>query len=223
MYTFTRKNIEKKYQNKRLFLKKDKKYNLKIIHLLAGIRLGCETKIELNWYEKCLLNGMTDFEMFEFLVSLLSPQIRLSLFEDYCKILEKRIPERVWLETGIKKTNIYRYLPKDVSKRGGRKPTLGPTAKFIVALIEKHEKLSLVRSYLDSVAGQVNLTKNGNDVTFAIKRYHLKTSEKYMSVKYQKTFVENHEQSEAKKYLERLQQTENSKKKPRFRDNKIYF
>ena len=185
--------------------------------------MGCETKIELNWYEKCLLNGMTDFEMFELLASLLSPQIRLALFEDYCKVLEKRVPERVWLETDIKKANVYRYLPKAISKRGGRKPAPRPAAKFMVALIEKHGKLSLVRSYLDSVAGQVNLTGSGNDVTFAAKRYNLKTSEKYVSAKYQKTFVENHEQSDARRYLQTLQQSNNSKKKLPFRDNKIYF
>lgn len=188
-----------------------------------GIGLGCETKIELNWYEMRLLNSMTDFEMFELLAGLLSPQIRLALFEDYCKILEKRVPERVWLETGIKKTNVYRYLPRVISKRGGRKPAPHPTAKFILALIEKHGKLPLVRSYLDSITSQVNLDGSGDDVTFAIRRYNLKTSEKYMSAKKKKTFVENHEQSDLEKYLQTLQLTNSSMKDPPFRDNKIYF
>jgi len=187
------------------------------------IGLGYKTITEMNWYEKCLLNSMTDFEMFELLASLLSPQTRLSIFEDYCKILEKRVPERVWLETGIKKTNVYRYLPQSMSKRGGRKPAPRPTAKFITSLIEKHGKLSLVRVYLDSVARQVELDGIGNDITFATKRYNLKTSEKYMSAKRQKTFVENHEQSDLEKYLQTFQRTNDSEKKPPFRDDRIYF
>jgi hypothetical protein len=166
---------------------------------------------------------MTDFEMFELLASLLSPQTRLAIFEDYCKIIEKRIPERVWLETRIQKTNVYRYLPKSVSKRGGRKPGPHSTAKFITALIERHGKLPLVRSYLDPLASLVNLDGSGNDVTFAIRRYRLKTSEKYMSAKNQKTFVENHEQSDIQMYLQTLQQTESFRKEPPFKDKKIYF
>jgi hypothetical protein len=67
---------------------------------------------------------------------LLSDTDRLKLFEDLCQILGEPIPERVWLSTRIRKTDVYRYLPKSRSLRGGRVPSPATTVRIIRALIK---------------------------------------------------------------------------------------
>ena len=67
---------------------------------------------------------------------LLSIETRLKVFEELCRTFAKRVPEHVWLETGIRKTDVYRYLPKSESKRGGLVPSPATTVKIIKALLK---------------------------------------------------------------------------------------
>src|SRR3990172_10942674 len=88
-----------------------------------------------------LTQEMSESVMFKNLASLLTPDERLEIFKEYCKILEKRIPERVWMETEhrIRKTDVYRYLPKSKSSRGGHTPNPDTTAKIFMALLKRKE------------------------------------------------------------------------------------
>lgn len=71
---------------------------------------------------------------------LLSDRDRLKLFEDLCRILGEPIPERVCLSTGIRKTDVYRYLPKSRSLRGGRVPSPTVTVRIVTALINSGQE-----------------------------------------------------------------------------------
>jgi hypothetical protein len=75
-----------------------------------------------------MLKEYTDFTN---LCHFLKPDERLRLFDMLCDVLQKRIPERVSLELGIKRPNVYPYL------KGRRKrlvPNAETTARIIKAL-----------------------------------------------------------------------------------------
>jgi ArsR family metal-binding transcriptional regulator len=76
---------------------------------------------------------------------LLTPEERGKLFEELCDAVGGRIIERVHLETGIRQTDVYRYLPKTKSKRGGLIPSPATTAKVIKALLKLRRNKSVVK------------------------------------------------------------------------------
>lgn len=80
---------------------------------------------------------------------ILPKDTRMKLFEELCKTVAKRVPERVSLETGIRKTDVYRYLPKSKSRKGGLVPSPITTAKVMKALL-KNGKTEFVANTIDS-------------------------------------------------------------------------
>lgn len=133
-----------------------------------------EEKERLNWQGVHFRNGMTDYEMYSNIASLLRPEERLKIFQKYCEFLGNDIPGRIWVdnqklkETFLKgvpsiiKTDVYRFYPKSKSKRGGHFPDPGTCAKFIIALKHLHDQHALV----------LGLLKPGNDaMTFTFKRF----------------------------------------------------
>jgi len=85
---------------------------------------------------------------------LLPRETRMKLFEELCLTLGKGVPEKVWLETGIRKTDVYRYLPKSESRRGGMVPGPTTTAKVIRALL-KNGRVQFVVETLDWVGNEM--------------------------------------------------------------------
>jgi len=85
---------------------------------------------------------------------LLTREARLNLFQNLCTILGEPIPERVWRETGIRKTDVYRYLPKSRSLKGGLVPSPKTTVRVIEALLKDGglKELQAVTNALDPVA-----------------------------------------------------------------------
>jgi hypothetical protein len=114
-------------------------------------------KPELNWYGKGLMEKMSETEMYCNLASFLSSESRLKLFEEYCKVLGTRIPERIWQDTGIRKTDVYRYFSKTKFKRGGHIPDPETCAKFIIALQNRHE-YALVRELIEPALNSMKFT-----------------------------------------------------------------
>lgn len=88
------------------------------------------------------------------MASCLPREARLKLFQDLCKVLGEPIPERVWLATGIRKTDVYRYLPKSRSLRGGLAPNPKTTVRVIKALLSER-KFQLVLDALDPVENEI--------------------------------------------------------------------
>ena len=88
---------------------------------------------------------------------LIPKEARLQLFEDLCKILGEPVPERVWLATGIRKTDVYRYLPKSRSLRGGLVPNPKTTAHIIKGLL-RNGGLNLVLRALDHIEQEIRRT-----------------------------------------------------------------
>jgi len=84
-------------------------------------------------------------EMLTNMAKLMDEQERLRLFEKYCDIHRTNnsnwVPsalERIAAETGICKSNLYRYLPKTISeKKGGHVPDANVTAKLLVSLLKR--------------------------------------------------------------------------------------
>ncbi len=88
------------------------------------------------------------------MTSLLPREARLRLFQDLCKVLGEPIPEKVWLATGIRKTDVYRYLPKSRSSRGGLVPNPKTSVRVIKALLRRR-KIQLVLEALDPVENKI--------------------------------------------------------------------
>jgi len=88
------------------------------------------------------------------IASLLPRETRMKLFEDLCKTFGKRVPERVSIETGIRKTDVYRYLPKSKSRRGGLVPSPATTIKVIKALL-KNGQTELVTEALNPAGNEM--------------------------------------------------------------------
>lgn len=82
---------------------------------------------------------------------LLTPQERKKLFEELCDAVGGRMIERVHQETGIRQTDVYRYLPKSGSKRGGLTPSPITTAKVVKALL-KRRRTNIVVKLLESAS-----------------------------------------------------------------------
>ena len=82
---------------------------------------------------------------------LLPKSVRLRLFEELFEAAGKRPLEKIWLATGIRKTDLYRYLPKTKSKRGGLAPSPANTVKIIRALLS-HGRTEFVVETLDDAA-----------------------------------------------------------------------
>ena len=93
-------------------------------------------------YESFVISDKT----MESLVRLLAPQARLKLFNELCEAVGGRIPERVGLAIGIRKTDVYRYFPKSKSKRGGHIPGPATTVKVIKALLKCGRCESVVKA-----------------------------------------------------------------------------
>jgi hypothetical protein len=68
------------------------------------------------------------------LAKLMTKKERLKVFEAYREIHGKRAIERISLETGISKSNLYKYLPESESLKGGHIPDADVTAKMLDAL-----------------------------------------------------------------------------------------
>jgi hypothetical protein len=85
---------------------------------------------------------------------LLSRDVRLKLFEELYEAVGKRPLEKIWLATGIRKTDLYRYLPKTKSKRGGLAPSPANTVKLIRALID-NGRAEFVVNILDVAAEEL--------------------------------------------------------------------
>jgi hypothetical protein len=88
------------------------------------------------------------------LACLLSKEDRMKLFRNLCDIIGQRVPERVSLATGIRKTDVYRYLPKSKSRRGGLVPNPDTTVKVIKALLDNGGIESVVIA-LDQVGNEM--------------------------------------------------------------------
>ncbi len=95
-----------------------------------------------------------DDSALENMTSLLPREARLRLFQDLCKVLGEPIPEKVWLATGIRKTDVYRYLPKSRSSRGGLVPNPKTSVRVIKALLRRR-KIQLVLEALDPVENKI--------------------------------------------------------------------
>jgi ArsR family metal-binding transcriptional regulator len=90
---------------------------------------------------------------------LLSREDRSRLFEELCRIVGEPIPEKVWLKTRIRKTDVYRYLPKTRSKRGGLVPNSTTTIIIIKALNRSGEEgLQSVLSVFDPIEREMRRT-----------------------------------------------------------------
>jgi hypothetical protein len=89
------------------------------------------------------------------LSNVLTRDERMQLFQELCEAMDKRVPERIWLATGIRKTDIYRYFPKSKSKKGGLAPNPITTVKIIKALIKKR-RYELVAKILENAAQRVH-------------------------------------------------------------------
>lgn len=85
------------------------------------------------------------------LARLLPKALRLRLFNELYQAVGKRPLEKIWMATGIRKTDLYRYLPKSKSKRGGLAPSPANTVKIIRALL-RHGGAELVVKLLDGPA-----------------------------------------------------------------------
>jgi len=72
-----------------------------------------------------MLENSADFTR---LCYFLTPEERLQLFDMLCDAVQKRIPERVSLELGIKRPNVYPYMK-------GRKKRLVPNARTTAKII----------------------------------------------------------------------------------------
>jgi hypothetical protein len=128
----------------------------------------------LSWQGKIFRKGMTDYEMYCNLASLLRPEERLKIFQKYCEVLGSRFPERIrtdnlkFKETFLKgvpsiiQTDVYRFLPKSKSKRGGHIPNPETCAKYIIALKYLHNQNALVLELLKPAI---------NAMTFTFKRF----------------------------------------------------
>ena len=88
---------------------------------------------------------------------LLTREARLRLFERLCAILGEPIPEKVSLETGIRKTDVYRYLPKSRSRRGGLVPSPKTTVRVVKALL-RNGRFHVVFEALDPVEHEFRRT-----------------------------------------------------------------
>lgn len=91
------------------------------------------------------------------IVCLLSGPVRLSLFEALYQATGGRPLERIWQLTGIRKTDLYRYLPRTKSKKGGLTPSPKNTVKIIKALL-KFGKTELVVNTLDPAASAMRMS-----------------------------------------------------------------
>jgi hypothetical protein len=78
-----------------------------------------------------LKETLKDWTDFTSLCYFLTSDERLQLFDILCDVLQKRIPERVGLELGIKRPNIYPYMK---SRKKRLVPNAETTAKIIKAL-----------------------------------------------------------------------------------------
>jgi hypothetical protein len=85
----------------------------------------------------------------EKMACLLSKEDRKKIFEELYESTRKRKIENIWLDTRIRKTDIYRYLPKTKSKRGGLIPSPRTTAKILMALQNKR-KFDLIAKVLEA-------------------------------------------------------------------------
>ncbi|MFB3889423.1 MAG: hypothetical protein ACE14S_08020 [Candidatus Bathyarchaeia archaeon] len=86
---------------------------------------------------------------------MLTKEARQQLFEELCATVGKRIPERIWQETGIRKTDVYRYLPKRKSRRRGLVPSPTTTAKVVKALL-KRRKYDAVAKIFEAAANEMH-------------------------------------------------------------------
>jgi uncharacterized protein (DUF2267 family) len=97
--------------------------------------------------EHCVINETVLLQM----CSWLSKEDRLRLFNELYTVVGKRPLEKIWLETGIRKTDLYRFLPKSQSKKGGHVPSAKNTTKIAKALL-RHSKTEFVVEILDKIA-----------------------------------------------------------------------
>jgi hypothetical protein len=77
------------------------------------------------------------------------------LFNELCDAVGKRVTERIWQETGIRKTDVYRYLPKNKSRRGGLVPNSTTTVKIVKALL-KRRKYDIVVKTLECAGNKMH-------------------------------------------------------------------
>jgi hypothetical protein len=82
---------------------------------------------------------------------LLTQDERKKLFEELCDAVGGRMIERIHQETGIRQTDVYRYLPKTRSKRGGLTPNATTTVKVVQALL-KRRRNNIVVKLLESAS-----------------------------------------------------------------------
>ena len=79
----------------------------------------------------------------------------MQLFRELYDAVGKRPIERVSLETRIRKTDVYRYLPKAMSKRGGLAPNPKTTATIVRVLL-RMRKYEVVGKMLENAAFRVS-------------------------------------------------------------------
>ncbi|MEM2191981.1 MAG: hypothetical protein QXG39_05575 [Candidatus Aenigmatarchaeota archaeon] len=96
-------------------------------------------------------------ELAEKLAFFLSREERIKLFEELLNTLPRWSAPSIAGLIGIKKTHIYRYLPKSKSSVGGLAPNNKTTAKIIMALIDRG-RLTLVLDHLDKAARDMEET-----------------------------------------------------------------
>ena len=95
-------------------------------------------------------SGMLKVNMgFTSLCYFLTPEERLQLFDMLCEAVQKRIPERVSMELGIKRTNVYPYMK---SRKKSLVPNAETTGKIIYVLRHRahnHAILPILESAIE--------------------------------------------------------------------------
>jgi|YelNatPaOPRAMG01_1025707.scaffolds.fasta_scaffold38400_3 hypothetical protein len=96
-------------------------------------------------------------ELAEKMALFISREDRIKLFQELLNALSHWSPPSIAKLIGIKKTHIYRYLPKSKSSIGGLAPNNKTTAKIIIAL-KNYGRLNVALEYLDKAALEIEKT-----------------------------------------------------------------
>lgn len=103
------------------------------------------------------LDDNTDFTS---LCYFLTPEERLQLFDMLCDAVQKRIPERVGMELGIKRTNVYPYMK---SRKKRLVPNAETTAKIVYVLRHRaHNQaiLPILESAIERMRREAKMYQN---------------------------------------------------------------
>lgn len=99
-------------------------------------------------------------EIFTKLALFLSKEERIEIFEElrYDSKIGYKLPEEIAELICVKKTNVYRYMPKSESKSGGRMPDEGVTARMLIALADNLKFPGVTFGFLDTAEERMEET-----------------------------------------------------------------